>query len=283
MNKTTITIFLLFVNWVSVNAQVAKQGFDEDAYVDNWPYSSNIPFYSENNNTDIWYVQSFANGRVPGSFSGSSYLAGRDLDNDYSEQYTALDSPEHILTFDTVAVNGLEAELMFKIYYFGLDKGDYIYFELLYDDNTNWLLPDYKEYVFLTTQNGNFFSNDWEEINYTIPSGKNSVKMRLVIYQNGNEYLGFDDFNLTTSALSSSDNLIEGFSYGPNPTRNSLNLRANVNLDMIAIYNVLGKELINVKVNTKEKSLDLSHFSSGIYIAKVISGEKTQTVKIIKK
>ena len=283
MKKTSITLVFIFVNWVCFNAQVAKQGFDEDPVIDNWSYSTNIPFYSENNNTDIWNSQSSAVGRIPGPFSEPAFLAGRDLDNDFSEQYTTLESPEHILTFDTVNLNGLEAELNFRIYYFGLDNGDYIYFELLYDDNENWSLPDYRQDVFLTTQNGNFYTSEWEEISYTIPSGKNNVKMRLVIYQNGNEYLGFDDFKLTTNALSSNDSLIEGFSFGPNPTRGNLKLRANEYLDKISIYDVLGKELINVNVNTKEKSLDLSSFSSGIYIAKVISGEKAQTFKIIKK
>ena len=127
MNKITITLLLLFVNWVCLNAQVAKQGFDEDPNIDNWSFSTNIPFYSQNNNTDIWNTQSSANGRVPGPFSGPSYFAGRDLDNDYSEQYTALDSPEHILTFDTIKVNGLEAELKFKINYFGLDKVNFLW------------------------------------------------------------------------------------------------------------------------------------------------------------
>ncbi|NNK82251.1 MAG: T9SS type A sorting domain-containing protein [Flavobacteriaceae bacterium] len=283
MNKTSITLVLLFVNWFYLSAQVESQGFDQDNDVDNWSFSTNIPFYSANNNTDVWNILSSPLGRIPGPFSEPSYIAGRDLDNDFSEQYTTLDSPEHILTFDAVTINGLEAELKFRIFYFGLDNGDYVYFELLYDDNSNWLLPDHREDVFLTTQNGNFFSNDWEEISYTIPSGKNSIRMRLVVYQNGNEYIGFDDFSLTTSTLSSNNNLIEGFSFGPNPTRGSLKLKANVNLDRIVISSVLGKELINVKVNTKEKSLDLSSFSSGIYIAKAISGEKAQTFKIIKK
>lgn len=283
MNKASITILLLFVNWVYLNAQDTSQAFDGEPDVDIWEFSTNIPFYSENNSTDLWNIQSSAVGRIPGPFSEPGFLAGRDLDNSFSEQYTTSESPEHILTFDTVALNGLEAELNFKIYYFGLDNGDYIYFELLYNDNENWSLPDYRQDVFLTTQNGNFFTTEWEEISYTIPSGKNNVKMRLVIYQNGNEYLGFDDFKLTTNALSSNDSLIEGFSFGPNPTRGNLKLRANENLDNISIYDVLGKELINVDVNTKEKSLDLSSFSSGIYIAKVISGEKAQTFKIIKK
>ena len=45
------------------------------------------------------------------------------------------------------------------------------------------------------------------------------MKVRLVIYQNGNAYLGFDDFQVQTQTLSNDKNSIEGFTYGPNPTK----------------------------------------------------------------
>ena len=283
MKKTTITLLLFFVSLVCLNAQVSKQGFESGIEKNSWQFSSNIPFYSENNNTDLWRNQSGANDRINGPFSGSSFLAARDLDNDYSEQYTGLTSPEHILTFDSVTLSGLEAEISLRLQYIGLDKADYIYFELIYDNNTNWSTPDYSQDIFRTSQNGNFNSTGWKEIKYSIPTGKNSVSMRLVIYQNGNEYLGFDEFKLVTSTLSSSKNLIDGFSFGPNPTNGVIKLKANVVLDRISIYNVLGKEIISKKINNRESIVDLSRFSTGIYIARAESGEKSQTFKIIKK
>lgn len=284
MNKTTfISAFLVFANLIFLNAQVAKQGFDEDIEKDNWQYTSNIPFYSENNNTDLWRNQSNSNGRINGPFSGSFFLAARDLDNEYSEQQANSNSPEHILTFDEVDINGLEAELSFRINYIGIDKGDYIYFELLYNDNTNWNMADYKEDVFKTSQNGNFNSIGWQEVKYTIPTGKNSVKMRLVIYQNGNEYLGFDEFSLKTTTLSIDDNVIDGLSFGPNPTKGVVNLKADVVLDRASIYNVLGKEIISKEINNNKATIDFSSLSAGIYIVRAKSGEKLQTFKIIKK
>ncbi|WP_282134884.1 T9SS type A sorting domain-containing protein [Seonamhaeicola maritimus] len=282
MNKTTISLLFIIVGAFYLSAQSAKQGFDDKAE-DNWNYSSNIPFYSNNGNTDIWRNQSNANGRIAGPFSGSNYLAGRDLDNEYSEQQTGQASPEHILYFDEVNIGGMEAELSFQVQYIGLDKGDYIYYELRYDNATDWNTVDFKEDVFKTGSNGNFNSVGWKEFKFTIPTGYDYVRMRLVVYQNGNEYLGFDDFKLETSTLSNKDNLISGFSFGPNPTRNHVNFRANVILDEVAIYNVLGKELVRRKLNTRESSINIANYPSGIYLMRIEADGLVQTSKIIKK
>ncbi|TWO34000.1 T9SS type A sorting domain-containing protein [Seonamhaeicola sediminis] len=282
MKRTTISFVFFLVSVFHLNAQSAKQGFDNKEE-DNWNYSSNIPFYFNNGGTDVWRNQSSANGRIAGPHSGSSYLAGRDLDNEYSEQQTGQSSPEHILVFDSVYIGGLEAELSFQVQYIGLDKGDYIYYELRYDNATDWNSADFKEDVFKTTSNRNFNSVGWNNIKYIIPSGHDYVRMRLVVYQNGNEYLGFDKFELETATLSNKDGLINGFSFGPNPTRNHVNFKANVVLDEVSIYNILGKQLLRRKLKSKQYSVDLTNYPVGIYIMKVESEGIIQTSKIIKR
>lgn len=283
MNKTTfITILCFCASIFFVNAQAAKQGFDNKVE-DNWSYSSNIPFYANNNNTDIWRNQSNANGRIPGPFGGANFLAGRDLDNPYTEQVTGLSSPEHILTFDAINISGVQAEVSFRYHYVGLDKGDYIYFQLRYDNGTDWNYVDHQEDVFRTTRNGNFNSTGWDEADFDVPSGHSYIRMRLVIYQNGNEYVGFDDFELKTATLSNKYNLIDGFSFGPNPTSSTVNFKANVALDKITVYNVLGKEVLRKKGTFKTMSLDLTNVPSGIYLAQIEAGDITQTLKLIRK
>lgn len=284
MNKTTNTLLcFLLLAMLCVNAQgKKKQGFDDDTE-DNWAYTSNIPFYTENNASDVWTKYSNANGRIPGPFGGANYLACRDLDNPYSQQYTGLESPEHILTFETTNISGMSAEISFRYHYVGLNMGDYVYFQLRFDNGTDWYYADYEENIFRTSQTGSFNSRGWDYVNYSVPSGYNHVRMRLVIYQNGNEYLGFDNFELNMATLSNKHNLIEGFSYGPNPTYNSLSFRANVELDAITIYNVLGKEVFKLKGNSRNLNVDLSNQASGVYLAKIEAGNIIETLKIIKK
>jgi hypothetical protein len=276
-------IILLFFCLASLNlrGQNALQGF-EGTTDDNWNYTSNIPFYNLNGNTDVWSNFSESNGRIDGAYKGTAYMAGRDLDNPYSESVTGLASPEHILTFETIAVNGAPSELTFRLNYVFLDKNDYIFYEIMYDNGTNWNSPNVHVDVFKTSQNGSFSTNDWIELSQVIPSGKSHVRFRLGIYQNGNGYIGLDSFQLLSFPLSTLDNAIEGFSFGPNPTKDILKLKARVNLEKVTVYNMLGKQILTKENNSKEMELDLSNFQSGIYLAKVESQGLSQTIRVVK-
>jgi len=279
MKKTTVLSILLLISSFYLNAQSVIQDFENNGK-SNWDYTTNIPFYSFNNDTDIWQKRG-ENNRIPSAYSGTTFLAGRDLDNPNSESIAGATSPEHMLYFDPVYLGGAQAEISFRAQYVGIDKSDYMYYQVAYNNNAGWTTYDYMEDIFRTTQNGNFNSTGWQEFKHTVPAGYNFVRMRLVVYQNGNEYLGFDDFQIKMQALSNDKNIIDGFTFGPNPTKGALRLKANTILDRATIYNILGKELISVKGNSKELKLDLSQYSSGIYLIKVQSGETTQTIRVV--
>jgi hypothetical protein len=281
MKKTTLLTLLLTASTFYIAAQSFKQDFD-DENKSNWDYTTNIPLYSLNNNTDIWAKRG-DNARIPSAYSGTTFLAGRDLDNPHSQSLSGVSSPEHILYFEPVYIGGLSAEISFRVHYVGIDKGDYIYYQLAYNNGAGWSSYEYMENVFKTTQNGKFNSTGWEEFKHIVPLGHNFVRMRLVIYQNGNEYLGFDDFEVKTATLSNDKNVIEGFTFGPNPTSGPLKLKANVILDSATVYNILGKELINVIGGSKEIELNLAQYSSGIYLVRVKSRQSTQSIRVINK
>jgi len=280
MKKTTLLTFLLIGCIGYLDAQSKKQDFDNQNG-DNWSYTTNIPFYSKNNDTDIWGPKG-SNNRIESAFNGPTFLAGRDLDNPYSESVTGTASPEHILTFDPVYLGGAGADISFRVHYVGLDKGDYIYYQIAYDNGSDWTTYDYMEDIFRTTQTGDFNSRGWQEFKHTVLTGHDFVRMRLVIYQNGNAYLGFDDFELRMLALSTNDKLIDGFTYNPNPTKGALRIKANSILDNVEVYNILGKKLMSYNTSSTEVNLDLSNLSNGIYLLKAISGKASQTARIIK-
>jgi hypothetical protein len=294
MYKVTLFMVLLVLNGSILTGQNSNgqggngsgsffRGF-ENSSQDNWSYTTNIPFYALNSgNSDLWGDYSQANGRILNAYAGSSYLAGRDLDNPYSEAYTGETSPEHILTFDSIGIGGLSAEFTFRLNYVNLDKFDYIYYELAYDNGTSWSSPDEHIDVFATTQGGQFSTNGWDEVRFDVPSGHLYVRVRLVIYQNGNDYLGFDNFELKLPTLSTSNNLIEGFRFAPNPTRGILKLNAKAILDKATIYDVLGKEVFGQSGDSKEMLLDVTHLPKGVYFTKVESIGIIQTIKLIKK
>lgn len=54
----------------------------------------------------------------------------------------------------------------------------------------------------------------------------------------------------------------------PNPATTTLNFEANQLVDEIAIYNMLGQQVITKKVNAQMSSIDISSLSNGVYVVK---------------
>jgi len=66
----------------------------------------------------------------------------------------------------------------------------------------------------------------------------------------------------------------------PNPVSDTLNIQFNGKIDQIAIYNLLGVEVLNK--NGLESTIDMKSLKSGIYFIKLQIGEQTIARKIVK-
>ena len=73
-----------------------------------------------------------------------------------------------------------------------------------------------------------------------------------------------------------------GFNYYPNPVKNELKLSATNEIKDLTIYNLLGQEVMNRKVNSTNSSVDISSLSRGTYIFKVVIENTVGTYKIVK-
>lgn len=88
----------------------------------------------------------------------------------------------------------------------------------------------------------------------------------------------FDD-----EALSTSDSVIEGLSVSPNPTNGvvNINLPSNRILDNVSVYDIAGREVLNI--NTDVNSIDLGNMSNGVYIARLTTTDGvSQAVRLVK-
>lgn len=85
--------------------------------------------------------------------------------------------------------------------------------------------------------------------------------------------------------LSSVNNILENFQVFPNPTKDSLTIKnsAKIAISDFTIFDISGKKVAEFK-NDKidDFKIDISDFQSGIYFLKLISANKTATIKIIK-
>lgn len=94
---------------------------------------------------------------------------------------------------------------------------------------------------------------------------------------------GIDNFKLETDALGVVDNSIIGFNLYPNPTTDILNMSANENIDQVAVYDLLGRKVMEQNLNAANSQMDVSVLSAGTYILKVTSGNTQGSYKFIKR
>lgn len=87
----------------------------------------------------------------------------------------------------------------------------------------------------------------------------------------------------SNGALSTSDFVLPNFKYYPNPVKHILTISNSEVIDQVEIYTVTGKTLLDKKINNVFSEIDLSNFSSGLYLLKVKSEGRVKTIKILKK
>lgn len=91
--------------------------------------------------------------------------------------------------------------------------------------------------------------------------------------------INFDDVMLT-GVLAVGDNVLEGFKYFV--SNNELNLSANTSMDQVALYNMLGQQVVSQKLSSNNETVNLSGLQSGIYIATVSIEGASKSFKIVK-
>lgn len=68
----------------------------------------------------------------------------------------------------------------------------------------------------------------------------------------------------------------------PNPVKNVLNLSYSKNISTVAVYNLLGQEVMTRSSNSNLSQIDMSNLLSGTYLVKVTIDNQIKTIKVIK-
>lgn len=68
----------------------------------------------------------------------------------------------------------------------------------------------------------------------------------------------------------------------PNPATSTLFISSLENIESVSVYNVIGQEVLNLKVNASNTVLDVSNFQKGVYMVKTVSEGKISSSKFIK-
>ena len=84
------------------------------------------------------------------------------------------------------------------------------------------------------------------------------------------------------TSLSTTDFDNTTISFYPNPAQDMVNFSSKNSIEDIIIYNLLGQEVLTKQVNSNQFSINISHLSSGTYIAKLNQNQKSKSVKLFK-
>ncbi|MFH6767250.1 glycosyl hydrolase [Gaetbulibacter aquiaggeris] len=85
-------------------------------------------------------------------------------------------------------------------------------------------------------------------------------------------------------ALSTNDNLWkEGLKVYPNPTQNSWTVKTqNTKMSSIQVFDILGKQVLSLKPEAMEATIDGSQLKSGLYFAKIITDNGLSSLKLVR-
>lgn len=90
-------------------------------------------------------------------------------------------------------------------------------------------------------------------------------------------------FRWTPTTMKVPDNTFVGLKVYPTIIENSLNINNTAGIENISIYDVSGKKVYSNGIYKTDFLIDVSQFSTGVYLVNLQSGNQTKTVKIIKK
>ena len=91
-----------------------------------------------------------------------------------------------------------------------------------------------------------------------------------------------DDVFFDYGILSTEDFAAESFSVYPNPVNDILNIDSKVAVDKVVVYDILGKTVLEENPGTISPTIDMSNLSSGAYLVKVVIGNNSKVVKVLK-
>lgn len=138
-------------------------------------------------------------------------------------------------------------------------------------------------------------ANIWEELIFDY----NSATLFPPVNNNDNKIVFFFDFGTQGDGSANSTYYFDDISFSdalsistfnnskvkiyPNPISNQMTIESNNEIKKVSIYNLLGQEVINYKSTTNSVTIQTNGIESGIYIAKAIMIDGTESIlKFIK-
>jgi hypothetical protein len=86
----------------------------------------------------------------------------------------------------------------------------------------------------------------------------------------------------TEETLSIANPEIDKLKAYPNPVKEALTLSGTDNINSVAVFNMLGQQVIAQTINAREGRIGMAHLATGVYIVKITSGETVKAIRVNK-
>jgi len=110
----------------------------------------------------------------------------------------------------------------------------------------------------------------------------NPIMKEFGITSNLNNVVWYDNLYLWRAPLSTSDFSANAIKLYPNPATNVLNIESASTIEKVAIYNLLGQEVISQTPNSELVTIDVTNLQSGIYVVKSSINGNVSSTRFIK-
>ena len=195
-------LLLAFVVVSSIsNAQIPllTQGFEGNDGT--WTYTSYPSFYDFSDNGDVFAILDEPYQTLSAS-EGNSYLAFRDLENQYGNP-PLIGNYYHYITMMTMPIpqpSPSDLKLSFSYFVHEFDGSDFMAYELQFNDDTTWH-NGWTTSIDTTHENSAYLSKNtsdqWVNFVIDLPDTISYLRFRIGAKQNGgNDWAGLDDIQL---------------------------------------------------------------------------------------
>ncbi|AFL82652.1 hypothetical protein Aeqsu_3223 [Aequorivita sublithincola DSM 14238] len=148
-------------------------------------------------------------------------------------------------------------------------------FDANFGQGGTWIDGD-PGFVYLSAFDSGAFQSQWRRVD--VLTGSSTV---IGLFNGGADQVGWSSAK-GSLAVGIAENALEGFSYAPNPTSGVLSLKSINNIDTVAIYNMLGQNVMSSKIGATTSDLDISSLKTGTYIMQVTVAGQTAAFRVLK-
>lgn len=181
-----------------------------------------------------------------------------DFDDFISFQYYTSNATQFYLDIISKGTPNQEA-----FYTIGLDE------PIVLNEWTQVIIPR----AFFATNYPNFDPVNWFQYKFDVPSDLFSGTVYI-----DNLYFS----NVTPTVLSLNKFATSNFKVYPNPSQNNWNINSKTVMESVSLYNVLGKQVLNMPINGLTAKIDNKSLIPGMYYAVIKMNGKMTTIKLLK-